>query len=435
MPQPVIVQEPTLRQFAHALGGVFSRPQWKYLVTVLLGLLHCDAHHTLSGLLRQVAATVTVSGLSRFLKQAPWSVPALTAARQRRFEEQLAPAIAQAHVQQRQQQAGQRGRPPRTVVTGYLIADDSPHVKPYAQAMEGQGWHYVHSDQQQRPGHSLFQCLYCLLGRQLPLTPQLYRQRVVCEREGVPFQSKVDLLAQTIETFAPPPDTHTHLLIDAWYTNRRIWRAAWRRGWDITGGLKSNRQVRVVAADGQRRWLRLSDYTATFSANDFQAVVWPNQAGGQVVYGHLLRTRVKKLGACQVLIVKPTADALLSQARYWATSRLRDSLAEVVATVAVRWTVEVFFADFKELLGSDQYQVRSAQAIVRFWALAVCLYQYLDEQRWRLQQEQGQPVTLGQARTWVRERHRVRLLAWLGEQFAQGASVQDVHSWLQPAVT
>ena len=97
MAQPVIVQEPSLRQFAQALCGVFSLPQWKYLVTVLLGLLHCDGHHTLSDLLRQVAVTMTVSGLSRFLKQAPWSVEELTAARQARFYAQVAPEIVQAH--------------------------------------------------------------------------------------------------------------------------------------------------------------------------------------------------------------------------------------------------------------------------------------------------------------------------------------------------
>lgn len=38
MPQPVVAWEPTLRQFVPAWGDVFSRPQWKYLVTGLLGL-------------------------------------------------------------------------------------------------------------------------------------------------------------------------------------------------------------------------------------------------------------------------------------------------------------------------------------------------------------------------------------------------------------
>jgi len=432
--QPFIAQDTSLRQFAQSLCAVFSLPQWQYFVTVLLGLLQCDERHTLTGLLRQVAVQVTVSGLSRFLKSAPWSLGDLTAARQARFEARLAPLVAQAHAQARARRPRRRGRPRRTVVTGFLILDDSTHVKRDAQAMEGQGWHYSSSDKRTMPGHSLFQGVYLLLGQQFPLSPQMYRQQAVCEQAGVPFRSKVDLAVQAIHSFQPQPDAHTHVLTDAWYTNGRTWRAARQRGWDITGGLKSNRQLRGVGSDGQRQWLSLAEYAAGLRAADFQAVAWPTQEGGKTVYAHLVRTRVKKLGACQVLIVKPSADAPTRDARFWATSRLQDTLAQVLAVAAQRWTVETLFADFKELMGSDQYQVRSAQAIVRFWALGLCLYQYLDEVRTRLQQERGGHITLGEARAWVRERHAALLTDWIVAQVCRGASAAEVQHALQPAV-
>lgn len=434
MAQPVIVQEVSLRQFSRSLCAVFSLPQWKYLVTVLLGLLHCDETHTLSGMLRQVASSVTVSGLSRFLKHAPWSIAELTAACQARFEAQVAEAVVQAHAQQRAQQARRVGRPPQTVVTGFLIVDDSTHVQEYAEHMEGQGWHYSSSDRRSMPGHNLFQSVYCLLGRQLPLTPHMYRQKSVCARESVPFRSKVDMAEDQIQTFEPPPDTHTHVVVDSWYLNKRIWHATQRRGWDITGGLKCNRSIRWVASDGQRAWMRIDTYAARLTADDFQPVVWPNQEGGQIVYAHLIRTRVRKLGACQVLIIKPGADAPVNQARYWVTSRLEDTLEQVVAVAAQRWAIETLFADFKELMGSDHYQVRSAQAIVRFWALGLCLYQYLDEQRLRLQQERQRHVSLGEARAWVRQQHADLLIEWLQAQFMAGASLEQLRHQLKPAL-
>jgi hypothetical protein len=62
MAQPVIIQDATLRQFVRSLASVFSLPQWKYFVIVLLGLLHCDAAHTLSGLLRQVSSCQVLAG-------------------------------------------------------------------------------------------------------------------------------------------------------------------------------------------------------------------------------------------------------------------------------------------------------------------------------------------------------------------------------------
>lgn len=56
-------------------------------------------------------------------------------------------------------------------------------------------------------------------------------------------------------------------------------------------------------------------------------------------------------------------------------------------------------------MGSDQYQLRSAEAIRRFWALGLCLYQYLDSLRHRLEQDRHRHVTLGEALGWLRQRH------------------------------
>lgn len=434
MAHNVVLQVVSLRQYMRAVGAVFSLPQWKYFVTVLLGLLNCDETRTLSGILRQVAVKRTLSGLSRFLKCAPWSIQALTAGRQRHFNALVAPEVVQAHAEQRVRQPRKRGRRRRTVVTGYLALDDSTCVQAYARKMEGQGWHYSSSDKRLMPGHSLFQSVYCLLGRQLPLTPHLYRQKAVCEREGVPFQSKIDLAVADIETFSPPPDTHTHVLADSWYVAKRVWQAVRQRGWDITGGLKSNRQLRITLADGQRQWVRVDQYAAGLTPDDFQPVCWPSQEGGRQVYAHLVRTRVKKLGACQVLIVKSTPDAAPAEPRYWVTSRLHDSLQQVIAAAAMRWTIETLFADFKELMGADHYQVRSAQAILRFWALGLVLYQYLDEQRVRLAAERGRHVTMGEARTWVRQQHQDLLLDWIIDQAASGVPTDQIRQRLKPAL-
>ena len=105
-----------------------------------------------------------------------------------------------------------------------------------------------------------------------------------------------------------------------------------------------------------KNWLRIS----------FQEVLWPSREGEAKLYVYLVCTRVKKLGACQVLIVKPTAQASGDQARFYITTRLEDTLEQVAQTVALRWSVETLFADFKELMGSDQYQLHSAEAILRF---------------------------------------------------------------------
>ena len=63
------------------------------------------------------------------------------------------------------------GRPRKTVVTGFLIIDDSTHEKRKGKKMEGLGRHYSSTAKQTVSGHSLFASLYILLGRRCPPDP------------------------------------------------------------------------------------------------------------------------------------------------------------------------------------------------------------------------------------------------------------------------
>lgn len=434
MAQLIINQDATLRNYLEAFRSIFSAPQWKYFETILMGLLHCDGSKTLSGIMRQVAVVVTMSGLSRFLISSAWSVAALEEVRYRQFCAQVQPRIEQAHREQKEERVRRRGRPQPTVVTGYLIMDDSTHAKRYYQKIEsGLGRHFSSTERKTVNGHSLFQAVYVVAEHQHPLTPVMYCQKAVCEQNGQAFFSKVDLAVQTVEALEPLPGTHTHVLVDSWYLSKRLWKAVRRRHWDLTGGLKSNRPIRLEDSLGIVTWPTVSEYAATLDAEDFQAVLWPNQNGGQIVYAHLLRTRVKKLGACQMLIIREKQNDPHSSTRFFATTRLKDTLEQVVDAAAKRWTVETLFADFKELMGSDQYQLHSAEAIRRFWALGLCLYQYLDSVRQRLQRLENRHVSLGEARVWVTTRHQDRQLDWICHQVKQGARPAVIKQALCPA--
>ena len=85
-------------------------------------------------------------------------------------------------------------------------------------------------------------------------------------------------------------------------------------------------------------------------------------------------------------------------------------------------------------MGADHYQVRSAQAILRFWALGLFLYQYLDEQRVYLKSQRGRHVTLGEVRTQVRQQHGDLLLEWIAQQVTNGISIDHIRDRLRPAL-
>lgn len=434
MAQPIIIQESIFRNYLTGLQDAIRPSQWKYFVTVQMGLVHCQASRTLSGLLRSVATWVTVWQLSRFLVSPRWTTSGLANERYRVFAMEVQPLVIAAHEEQRQQRVKRRGRYRATVVTGYLIFDDTTHVKRYAQKMGGQGRHYSSVDKCTMPGHSMFQGLYLVAGHQYPLDPQMYIQKHVCETENQPFQSKVDMALDVVEHFVPLEQTRTHVLVDSWYVSKKMWKSVKQRGWDLTGGLKCNRKLRIVNAEGELEWMRLDDFADELSEDQFQAVEWPSLEGDRTAYVHLLRTRIRKLGACQLLIVKPTADAPGDQARFFVTTRLQDSIHQVVQAVALRWTVETLFADFKELMGSDQYQLHTAEAIRRFWALGLCLYQFLDSLRHRLQRLLKRHVTLGETLNWLREQQHNRTIDWVCNLSAKGISKQVIQQQLSPAL-
>ncbi|HSF80338.1 MAG TPA: hypothetical protein VLA49_03840 [Anaerolineales bacterium] len=54
MLRPIVCLPERLRQYREAFRSCFSKYQWKYFVTVLLGLIECEERKTMTGLLRVV---------------------------------------------------------------------------------------------------------------------------------------------------------------------------------------------------------------------------------------------------------------------------------------------------------------------------------------------------------------------------------------------
>ncbi len=426
---PIIWMDARLRQFTVGFRSCFSKPQYRYFEIVLMALLLCQEAKTLSALLRHVAVQATLSGLSRFLAIAPWSTAEVAHTWRKRFDTHVAPLVQAEHARHRAALPTRRGRPPTPVVTGYLIGDDSTIHKVRGKKMAGLGKHYSTTAGTQVVGHSLVQMLYVVQGRKCPLEPQLYRQQAVCAAEGVPFRSKIDIVDEQLRAFEPLPGTRTHVLLDSWFAAKRLWKTARERGFLITSGLKSNRQLRIddAEAPGGWRWQSLAEYAASLSEDDYQAVVWPSQEEEpRQVWVHVVRTRVRKLYRCQVLLVKESRDALAKEVRFFASSDLQADVQTLVAHVAARWAIEVLFADGKELLGLDQYQVMSAAAIIRFWTLAWAAFCFLEEEQARLRAEQMGHVTLGEARRVVQRRQWQQVITSLYEEITAGVASQTL---------
>jgi len=427
MPKPIVCLSEALRQYLEIFRPCFSKRQWKYFVTILLGLVECEERKTLSGILRGVAESISLSGLSRFLSKWPWSPNEVAHTWMKRFRQRQEGLVQAEHMRLKAEVPKSVGRPKATVVTGYLIFDDSVHSKPKGRKMGGLGQHFSNSEQRTVTGHCLFSGLYVLFNQRCPLPMQLYRQKSVCQQEGVDFESKVEMATHQIESFEPVAGTQTHVLIDSWYHCRAVRRAAQQRNWEVSGGLKSNRVMRLVSETGERQWLKLSAYAARLQRSDWQEVTWPSEQGGQKMYAHLVQTWIRKLGPTLVLITCHDLDNPLKSVRYWGSTLVNLQAQELVDTLAIRWNIETFFEYDKDLLGSDHYQLMTAQAILRFWTLISCLLYFLEEQR---AQQDVPRFTCGDARRKLQDQHRLNLLLWLKDQFQANLSIDQISAQL-----
>lgn len=428
---PTICLDARFGQYLLRFRQCFSKPQYKYFETILLGLMLCQGAITLSGVLGQVEGRASLSGSSRFLSSAPWSAKEVSQTWFNHFASEMAPKVREEHARRRTKRSKRQGRPKATVVTGYLIGDDSVMQKMRGKKMGGLGYHYSSTAEKSVVGHCLVQALYVLLGRRCPLEPQMYRNKAVCEREGVPFQSKIELMKAIIMDFKPVEGTQTHVLIDSWYTAKSIWKAARSRDFLITSGLKGNRQLRINDPDSPQgwSWQRLDTYASQLSDEHFTRVAWPNGNDKERwVYVHVVSTRVKKLYRCQVVLIRETLDGAT---RYWASSDLDADAESLLQHIAARWEIEVLFADTKELFGLDQYQLMSAKAIQRFWTLAMLAYSFLDQERFQLQDEQHRHTTIGDAWRHNRQTHWRHFVDWLHAQFVDnGVSPSELYDQL-----
>ena len=188
MPVPIGCLDRRLRQFLTAFRRASASRSTRTLRASWSRCCCATERRTLSGLLRQVAERRSVAGLSRFL--------ARPRGRRRRWRRRGGPGSRRPcgrRWPRRNGSNGRRwplrpGRPRATVVTGYLIGDDSTLAKPRGKQMEGVGLHHSTTAGARVPGAGRVRAgLYRVEGRSCPLLPLLYRQQAVCAAAGVPF--------------------------------------------------------------------------------------------------------------------------------------------------------------------------------------------------------------------------------------------------------
>lgn len=396
MPASIVTLPETFLKFFMALQISFSKPQRRHFGVYMMGSIVCQEKHTLRALSEAVIESGAACNLYRFVAISPWSMSDLEKRRWQLVLDTL-PEY-----------------PEGTYC--FLIIDDSICAKT-GKKMEAAGWFKGDDGKKHEFGHDVVTS-HCVIGEQeFPVGLKPYFKEVWCQETKTRFYTRNELAAQLIREFKPPEGVKVIVLFDAWYLNPTVIKAVKERKFNWISRAKSNR----VFHEGQEKE-NLSTLAKKLDRQNLPKV----QVSGSSYLVYSCNLSLNTLGNTRVLV---TFDAEKPDKRpvFLATDMIKLSARQVLEFYTVRWRIETFYRDVKQLLGFSDYQMRKARAQKRHWQLVLTAYTLL-----RLQQftEAGSltesPQTLGEQCRSLRQHNNEELIRLICQQSSQGKSPESI---------
>jgi SRSO17 transposase len=272
---------------------------------------------------------------------------------------------------------------PRPGDTVYLIIDDSKKAKRGSQMDAVAKLKDSVLDAYVR-GHQYVCAILAYRGHVIPLGIRLYVKKEHGPALGLPFRKTTELAAQLIQEFQAPTGMKVMVLFDAYYLCHTVVQACRNKGFHFASTLKSNRCLyrqgwRLKAGRYGQNLFRRRRTTPLVSAK--------SPGGGRYRYVDAGWLQVSALGLLHVVFSrKGAARKILGLV----TDAPELSAAGLIPTYEIRWTVELFFKDSKQLLGLGHYQNRSYGAAVTHLHLVCFAYALLTHRRMTRHGAQGQ---------------------------------------------
>jgi SRSO17 transposase len=384
----IVNRWPHFSNFLALFTAKLNKPAKRHLTALLIALIIYDGRKNVAGLNRALFAPKHPSSLNRFVSEARWDENGLEQIRQAELNRRIR------HYLSNHQLKGVK-------VPAFLCIDDTNNPKsgtrtPYAT------FQYNHLV------GGLVRC-YCLVTALMVIGPyavpvalQLYRKAEDCIKQGrsQDYVSKTELAARLIKGWQPPSDTQPIVLVDSWYVCDEVIGAADKRQFTLIGGLKANR---CVTPKPNARLLNLAEYAPSLPKSAYQFVTLEKQrvqvAGVNVFLkgGRAVKLVVNR----QLAATKPLNSGIKHyNYRYFISTEPSMTTQHLCEFYSVRWEIETFHTNIKELLGLDHNQAWREQSVQRQWFLVVLAYTYLALEAAERYSEYGPDgclrVTLGQ---------------------------------------
>lgn len=414
----ILSRWPHFSNFLALFTKGLTKPAQRHLTALLIALIIYDGRKNIAGLNRALFAPRHPSSLNRFLSETKW-------------DEDDLEQVRQAELSRRIRRYLDSHQANGVKVNAFLCLDDTNNPKsgtrtPYAT------YQYNHL------AGGLVRC-YCLVTALLvigpyavPLTLQLYRKKEDCRQKGrlKDYLSKTELAARLIRAWQPPANTQPFVLADSWYVCDEVMAACDVRSFTLIGGVKSNR---CLASKPNAQLLNVSDYAPTLPSTAYQFVTLEKQrvkvAGLKVV---LKGGRSVKLVISRQLAPGASNKAGIKRYsyRYFISTAPTMTSQSLCEFYSVRWEIETFHANIKELLGLDHSQAWCERSVRRQWLLMLLAYTYLALEAAEHYADYGPRdclrVSIGQVVSWHKWQAHRGQAEWVYSEAKAGLPLADL---------
>jgi SRSO17 transposase len=402
MQLPLTDIAPIVREHGIYFHNLFqNKAQIRHFDNYLTGLITLE-NKTMSNITRCILESADKTNLSRFFTDAKWRAEEVNTDRLKYMLEQT---------------EGQRRKSKDSV----LPIDDTlcEHV---GNLFEYVDQHYNHTDKTFPTAHNLVTSHYVSGAVRFPVDYRLYRRyeeftqwetyvAMHFPNEVIPkkkkertrfrkrveptllndpaflalhqaFQTKIILAVELVEHAIANQIPFDTVLFDSWFLARELVAVLKKHNKHWISIIKSNRNVLTSSftlkdAAGQpiqfeKPKMQLKELVPLIPPSAFQPLV----VDGTTYYCFTKNLFLPSLGKVRLVI---SFDNPECQGNFVAlvTNHLSWNAKKIIATYLLRWPIETFYQDCKQLLGLDDYRMRRAPAIGKHWSLVFVAYSFL----------------------------------------------------------
>jgi len=402
MQLPIVSVAPIVKEHSEAFRDVFeNRKQFRHFENYLTGLIVLD-NKSMTNIARCIVDSADKTNISRYLSDAPW--------REERLNERRV-----SYMQERT--AAYRARE----IDSILAIDDTlcEHV---GSLFEYVDHHYNHGENRYSLAHNLVTSHYVSGPVRYPVDAQVYRRyeeftdwesfvkkyfpdteipkqkkaRAAFHKRVAPellkdvkfckldeaFKTKISMASELVDKAIERGLSFGWVLFDGWYLAPDFISVLTRHQKDWISVLKSNRNIETnsfrlldekkeaVSFPGPH--IKVEELVPLIPAASYRPLI----LGERTYYTFTMTVRIPSLGKVRIVISFENPEL---QGNYvvLVTNRTDCNAHRILSTYLLRWPIETFYQDGKQLLGLDEYRMRTAQAFQKHWSLVFVAYSLL----------------------------------------------------------